>query len=149
MSESNLTKIQLNTMTPSSSEGIIKEEVNETVSSGEYREIDLNDLLDGENVIWTSDPTVEIKRKVSDDIEPITLYDILCETTKLYGSSPAYSYKKDDETVIKTWRDFFEDVKSFACSLIAKNFEEYTSVMIQGFNSYEWVVSHFATILAY
>ena len=113
-------------------------------------EVVLRNILDGENKIWTSDPTVEIKREINDndDIKPVTLYKILCNTASKYGNLPAYTYETGNIEVTKTWSVFFKDVKSFACALIAYDLDEYASVMIQGFNSYEWAVSHFATILA-
>ena len=99
-------------------------------------EIVIRNILDGENKVWTSDPTVEIKREVNDDIEPTTLYKILCNTASKYGDFPAYSYETGNIEVTKTWIDFFKDVKSFARALIAYDLDEYASVMIQGFNSY-------------
>jgi long-chain-fatty-acid--CoA ligase ACSBG len=117
------------------------EEVKEEVGSYEK-------LLVGEDIMWTSNPRVEIKREVTDDIEPTTLYDILSNTVSKYGNLPAYTYDVGNQQVTKTWSKFYIQVRKFARSLIACGLDEYSSVMIQGFNSYEWVISHFATIFA-
>ena len=98
--------------------------------------------------MWTSNPRIEIKREVTDNIEPITLYDALSNTVSNYGNLPAYTYNVGNQPVTKTWSKFYIQVRKFARSLIACGLDEYSSVMIQGFNSYEWVISHFATIFA-
>lgn len=105
-------------------------------------------LLVGEDIMWTSNPRIEIKREVTDNIEPITLYDALSNTVSNYGNLPAYTYNVGNQPVTKTWSKFYIQVRKFARSLIACGLDEYSSVMIQGFNSYEWVISHFATIFA-
>jgi len=107
-----------------------------------------SELLFGENLMWTSDPSVQIKRKLNDNIDPTTLKIILENAVNEYGNLPAYSYETENVKVTKTWAQFGQDVNSFACALIHHDLDEYSSVMIQGFNSYEWVVSHFATIMA-
>ena len=72
-------------------------------------EIVLRNILDGENKVWTSDPTVEIKREINDndDIKPVTLYKILCNTASKYGNLPAYTYETGNIEVTKTWSVFF------------------------------------------
>ncbi len=106
-----------------------------------------SDLLFGENSLWTSDPRVEIKRDVTDNIEPTTLKKVLEETVNKWGNMPAYTYQTGNLQVTKTWAQFSQDINDFACGLIHHDIDEYSSVMIQGFNSYEWAVSHFATIM--
>ncbi len=105
-------------------------------------------LLPGENIIWTSDPKIEIKREIKDKIEPTTVNDILHLSAIRYKDSVAFNYIKNSISCNKTWREFYSDIKKFARNLIFLGLEEYHSVMIQGFNSYEWAVSHFATIMA-
>ena len=61
---------------------------------------------------------------------------------------PAYTYETGNVQVTKTWAQFGQDITNFARALIHHDLDEYSSVMIQGFNSYEWAVSHFATIMA-
>ena len=107
-----------------------------------------SDLLFGENSLWTSDPRVEIKRDVTDNIEPTTLKKVLEETVNKWGNMPAYTYQTGNVQVTKTWAQFSQDITNFARALIHHDLDEYSSVMIQGFNSYEWAVSHFATIMA-
>ena len=105
--------------------------------------------ISGENTVWTSDPRVEIKREILDSFEPTTISKILKETVKKYSSSPAYIFNHNGKSkIIKTWGQLYEDVYKFAKSLIHYGLDEFKSVMIQGFNSYEWAVSHFGTIIA-
>lgn len=78
----------------------IKEEVVEEEESYEK-------LLVGEDIMWTSNPRVEIKREVTDDIKPITLYDALSNTVSKYGNLPAYTYNVGNQQVTKTWSKFY------------------------------------------
>jgi len=101
----------------------------------------------GENTIWTSDPKIEIKKHF-DDIKPTTITQILNETCEKFHNNIVFRYSENNTNIEKTWGEFYEDVVKFSRSLIFKGLEEYQSVMIQGFNSYEWAVSHFASIMA-
>ncbi|SVA12250.1 uncharacterized protein METZ01_LOCUS65104, partial [marine metagenome] len=58
-------------------------------------------LLVGEDIMWTSNPRIEIKREVTDNIEPITLYDALSNTVSNYGNLPAYTYNVGNQPVTK------------------------------------------------
>ena len=88
-----------------------------------------SELLFGENLIWTSDPRVEIKRQVEDNIEPTNLKTVLENTVAKWGNNPAYTYETGNVKVTKTWEQFAQDINNFACALIHHDLD---SLMLAG-----------------
>ena len=74
-----------------------------------------------------------------------TLFRQTCEKN---SDKDAIIYHNKGIQYKKTWKQFYNDCCYFGEMLIKLGLEKQDTVMIQGFNSYQWFVTHMATIMA-
>jgi long-chain acyl-CoA synthetase len=61
---------------------------------------------------------------------------------------PAFSYKKDNQWVDISWKDFFERAKCIASALIHMGFKKGNTAAIYSYNRLEWVLADLGILLA-
>lgn len=61
---------------------------------------------------------------------------------------PAFSYKKDNQWVDISWKDFFERAKCIASALIHLGFKKGNTAAIYSYNRLEWVLADLGILLA-
>mgnify|MGYP000940581033 CR=1 FL=1 len=114
-----------------------------------------NDLMgssDGKNLHWTTDINVELPIKISStgigsSIKPETLSQVFCKTVAARQDNPALRVMRNNREYVWTWNDYFRDAFAFARSLQHIGIDERKAVNIMGFNSPEWFISFFGSIL--
>lgn len=108
----------------------------------------------GQNITWTTDPSIELPIKLSVDPScmssrpPITLIDQFAATVKQYGSNTALAIKRNGVYKKWLWDQYFTDVTRFAQAAIVTGLQPHQCVSIMGFNSPEWVIADIGTIFA-
>ena len=108
----------------------------------------------------TSDPKVAVKIRMGEGIageEPKTVMSVFESTVKKNGDRPAIHQKRlhlSDKPASETpwttwtWKQYYEQVFSFAKSLLHLGFHRYDCINIIGFNSPEWFFANFGAIAA-
>lgn len=61
---------------------------------------------------------------------------------------PAFSYKKDNQWVDISWKDFFQRAKCIASALIHMGFKKGNTAAIYSYNRLEWVLADLGILLA-
>ena len=95
----------------------------------------------GEDVIWTSDPTVELPIKVNNDashlasLRPDTVVEVFQRVVRDKESHPALRVER--EGVWKEWsyKDYYNEAQQFAKALIAIEFQKHQVINILGFKN--------------
>ena len=77
-----------------------------------------------------------------------TVPTLFRQTCEKYGDKTAIVYHSKGIQYEKTWKQFYNDCCYLGEALISMGLNPGRAVMIQGFNSYQWFVSHLATIMA-
>ena len=109
---------------------------------------------DGQNLHWTSDPSVELPVKLGCDksninsLPPVTVIERFTQTAKKFGSEPALRVKRNNAWVEWTWTDYLRDCDRFAKACIAAGLPRHAAVSIIGFNSPEWLIANIGAIFA-
>lgn len=75
------------------------------------------------------------------------IYELLDLAVKRYGSQEAYVYKKGKTVYKKTFLDLSDDANSLAAYFISQGYKR-KRIAILGDNSYEWIVTWFATVIS-
>lgn len=109
---------------------------------------------DGEDVLWTVDPSVELPIKVSTDqkspasAKPFTVIEMVQNAVKQHGKIPAMRVERQGKWQEWTYEQYYADIIKFAKSLIAVGFQRHEAVSIMGFNSPEWFIADVGAIFA-
>lgn len=76
-----------------------------------------------------------------------TVAQLVENSRRLYGDSPAIRYKKKKVSYEKTYNDIFEDSHNFARKLL-QEYTETRHVAILGPSSYEWIITYLGIAVA-
>lgn len=100
---------------------------------------------DGRNFHWTTDINVELPIKMTraglGSETPLTLPQLFIQAKNQFADLPALNVERDGKKLSWTWKQYYQDVMSFAKSMAFLNLKERSAVAIMGFNSPEWVIS--------
>lgn len=77
--------------------------------------------------------------------EFINLKDFVDYCGKEFADKTAFHYLKKKTEIIKSYKTFKEDVEALGTYFIAKGYNR-THIAVIGENSYEWIVTYFATV---
>jgi len=115
---------------------------------------DLVGTSDGQNLFWTTDVKAELPIKmpstgIASEIRPDTLSNVMRKTAKERGDAPALKIQrgKDLKEYTWTWNQYYGESFAFARSLQAVGVEERKAVNIFGYNSPEWAICFFGSII--
>lgn len=109
---------------------------------------------DGNGLLWTTDPSVELPIKVSTDVnhpasaKPFTVIEMLQNCVKENGKTVAMRVERNGKWVEWTYQSYYNDVLKFAKSLIALGYQRHEGLSIMGFNSPEWFIADLGAIFA-
>lgn len=73
------------------------------------------------------------------------LQDLISYCSYTFGEKTAFHYLEKDKEIVKSYRDFFEDVTAICNYLIKRGYER-RHIALLGENSYEWLVFYFAIV---
>lgn len=73
------------------------------------------------------------------------MQELITYCANTYGDKTAFHFLKKDVEIIKSYKDFFEDVAALSTYFINKGYKR-THIALLGENSYEWIVSFFAIV---
>lgn len=108
----------------------------------------------GDGVLWTTDPSVELPVRVSTDLnnpasaKPLTVIEMFKNTVKAHGKTPAVRVERSGKWIEWNYEQYYNDCSKFAKSLISIGFQKHESVSIMGFNSPEWFIADLGAIFA-
>jgi len=109
-------------------------------------------FANGENVLWTADPSIELPLKIAPDgpgsEKPVTCVQAFKRAVQQSGSKTALRVNRGGKWVEWTWSQYYADSFSFGKGAIAAGLEPHNCVSIIGFNSPEWLISDMGSILA-
>ena len=109
-------------------------------------------FTNGENVLWTADPSIELPLKIAPDgpgsEKPVTCVQAFKRAVQQSGSKAALRVNRGGKWVEWTWSQYYADSFSFGKGAIAAGLEPHNCVSIIGFNSPEWLISDMGSILA-
>jgi len=111
-------------------------------------------LLPGENVFWTVDPTFELPLRISNDPKspaskaPFTVIEAFKKTVKQYPRQTAMKIKRDGKWLKWSYSRYFKQCRQFGAALVKVGLQPFQGVAIIGFNSPEWFIADFGTIFA-
>lgn len=75
------------------------------------------------------------------------VHEMLCETVEKYSGQPAYRWFDSDTAEEEvTWKEYYDQVKATAKSLIALGVERGDKVNILSYTSYRWVLTDMAVM---
>ena len=80
-------------------------------------------------------------------LPPITVNEAFQKTCESFSDRPALSVERKDSWITWSFKDYYEDVKKAAKSMIALGLEPHYGVGILGFNSPEWFIIYMGTIM--
>ena len=106
----------------------------------------------GKNINWTTDINHELPIKMgsqglSKNLMPETISTVFCRAAYLRGDNPAMRVMRDNKELVWTWKDYYDQAMAFAKSLEKIGVEQRKVVNIMGFNSPEWAISYYGSIL--
>lgn len=81
-------------------------------------------------------------------IAPRTVIDVFKSTVEKYGDKDAMKYEENAEWISITYSEYFAKCKQFAKSLLFLECKPFQATNIIGFNSKEWLIANFGSILA-
>ena len=101
---------------------------------------------------WTTDINQELPIKMgsggmSKHLVPETISTVFCRAAKQRGDAPALLVMRDNKEVIWSWKEFHQQTVAFAKSLDKIGVEQRKVVNVMGFNSPEWAISYYGSIL--
>jgi long-chain-fatty-acid--CoA ligase ACSBG len=106
----------------------------------------------------TSDIRQQVKIRIGSDglaaLPPKTIMQSFDDIVKLAGDKSALHQKKivdgklDTKWTVWSWKEYRNQVDSFAKSLLSIGFERFDTINIIGFNSPEWFFANFGAIAA-
>ena len=107
---------------------------------------------DGKNVYWATELNQELPIKmgsngISKNLKPETVSAVFKKAVALRGDNPALKVMRDNKEYSWTWNQFYSQSMSFAKSLDKVGVEQRKVVNIMGFNSPEWAIAFFGSIL--
>ena len=107
---------------------------------------------DGENLHWTTDMNTELPIKMatsgfSQDLKPETMSYVFMKAVADRGDNPAFRVMRDNKELVWTWNQAKRDAFAFAKAMIHLGVDERSAVNIMGFNSPEWAIAYFGSLL--
>lgn len=124
------------------------------VASVSVNQLKRQGAQDGDGVLWTTDPSVELPIRVSTNpnstasASPLTVMQTLSNQVRVRPNGPAMSVERNGKWHTWTYAQYEQDVKKFAKSLISLGFQRHEGVSIMGFNSPEWFIADLGAIYA-
>ena len=106
----------------------------------------------GKNLNWTTHINQELPIKMGSagmakNLIPETISKVFCRAAKQRGDAPAMRVMRDNKEFIWTWKDFYDQAMAFAKSLEKCGVAQRKVVNIMGFNSPEWAIAYYGSIL--
>ena len=84
---------------------------------------------------------------VAAEIKPETLCTVFKRCAEIRGDFPSMKVMRDKKELSWTWRQYYSDAFAFAKSLNALGLDDKKAVNIMGFNSPEWAIALFGSVL--
>lgn len=81
------------------------------------------------------------------DLKPETVPAVFLRQAKERNSAPAMRVMRNNKEYVWTWKQFRDDAMAFAKSLHHIGIDERSVVNVMGFNSPEWAIAYFGSIL--
>ena len=107
---------------------------------------------DGQSLHWVSSLTEELpifmRGSGIGSIPPVTLYVHLEECARVAGAKVAFRVMRNKHWQTHSWLQVYEESMQVAKALVHLQVQERTCVNIIGFNSPEWVLAFFGSIVA-
>ena len=106
----------------------------------------------GKNLYWTTDINQELPIKMGSAgmakyLIPETISKVFCRAAMQRGDNPAMRVMRDNKELVWSWKEFHEQAMAFAKSLEKIGVAQRKVVNIMGFNSPEWAISYYGSIL--
>uniref|UniRef100_A0AAV2MRN8 long-chain-fatty-acid--CoA ligase n=1 Tax=Knipowitschia caucasica TaxID=637954 RepID=A0AAV2MRN8_KNICA len=79
---------------------------------------------------------------------PITTHQLFLETVERCGDHAALAFRRDEQWVTLTYRQYYEQCRAAAKSFLKLGLERFRGVGILGFNSPEWFIADIGCIFA-
>jgi long-chain acyl-CoA synthetase len=73
------------------------------------------------------------------------LQELINHAAEKYGDNPAFTFEQDKKTVSISYRKFKADIEALGTALLNAGVKN-TKVAVIGENSYEWILTYFATV---
>lgn len=113
---------------------------------------DLVGTKDGKNLYWTTDVNAELPIKMAAtgfgaSIKPETIPVMFKRTAIIRGDNLAIKVMRDNKELSWSWKQYYNQSLSFSKSLHALGVDERKSVNIMGFNSPEWAISYYGSMM--
>ena len=104
------------------------------------------------NVVWTTDPTIELSVLVAKEgpasTPPITIMELWKKILKDHGIKPAIADKIDGKWQALSFNEYHDLIVKFALGLIRLGISERSAVSILGYNCSNWFIDYFGAIFA-